>query len=274
MSGVCDMFRSVMAGCLAAAIFAFSAVAEDAPLRRLLTADDARGWEAVGRLNVEGGSFCTGTLIAPDLVLTAAHCLHYPRTGRPVPADRVHFLAGWRKDWAAAHRKGRRIAIHPDFTERSGDQLAMIASDIALVELDAPIRNGGVTPFSVEGYALPGDAVAVVSYARDRSEVPSLQEPCHLLGRQGTILILSCSANFGTSGAPVFVGTEGNWELVSVITSVTQWNERDVSLGAPLGDPVNILMRQLREEDAVFKSVKPGDRNPLPQVNATDTASQ
>ena len=268
------MYRKLVAALCGVFVGATATMAEDAPLRRLLTADDARGWEAVGRLNVEGGSFCTGTLIAPDLVLTAAHCLHYPRTGRPVPADRVHFLAGWRKDWAAAHRKGRRIAIHPDFVNRSDDQLAMIAADIALVELDAPIRSNGVTPFAYDGDALPGDEVAVVSYARDRSEVPSLQEPCHLLGRQGTILLLSCSANFGTSGAPVFVETDGTWELVSVITSITRWNEQAVSLGAPLGAPLDILMRQLRETNAVFKSVKPGERTGLPQVQTTDSSAQ
>ncbi|MCA9564471.1 MAG: trypsin-like serine protease, partial [Myxococcales bacterium] len=32
------------------------------------------GFPAVGALTVDGFSFCTGTLIAPDVVLTAAHC--------------------------------------------------------------------------------------------------------------------------------------------------------------------------------------------------------
>ena len=41
-------------------------------LRLLMTGDDSRGWHAVGRLNIGDNSFCTGALIAPDLVLTAA----------------------------------------------------------------------------------------------------------------------------------------------------------------------------------------------------------
>ena len=259
------MVRFVLAFLIA--VLPVHGMGNDAPLKRLLTADEARGWEAVGRLNVQGAGFCTGTLIAPDLVLTAAHCLHFSATGRPVPADRVHFLAGWRKDWTAAHRQARRIAIHPDFRFTTDDQLAKIAADIALVELDRPILPSVVSPFEPLADARPGDEVSVVSYARDRSEVPSLQEPCHLLGRQGQIMILSCDANFGSSGAPVFLQSEGGEKrVVSVITSMTQWNEREVSLGASLAGPLELLINELRSADPVFRAVRPGAREGLPQV--------
>ena len=33
------------------------------------------GDPAVGDVEIEGGSLCTGTLIAPDVVLTAGHCV-------------------------------------------------------------------------------------------------------------------------------------------------------------------------------------------------------
>lgn len=32
-------------------------------------------WTAIGRLEREGGGFCTGSLVGPDILLTAAHCV-------------------------------------------------------------------------------------------------------------------------------------------------------------------------------------------------------
>ncbi|NOX74649.1 MAG: trypsin-like serine protease, partial [Alphaproteobacteria bacterium] len=68
----------------------------------LNTADAARAWEAVGRVNLVGTGFCTGALIAPNLVLTAAHCMYDKRTGERVKTENVEFLAGWRDGRAAA----------------------------------------------------------------------------------------------------------------------------------------------------------------------------
>ena len=54
---------------------------EASELTKLMTAYDVRGWEAVGRLNIGWGGMCTGALIAPNIVLTAGHCLFDKETG-------------------------------------------------------------------------------------------------------------------------------------------------------------------------------------------------
>ena len=52
----------------------------------MLGPEEAAAYRGVGRLNIAGTRFCTATLIAPAVVLTAAHCLFHPRTGARVPA--------------------------------------------------------------------------------------------------------------------------------------------------------------------------------------------
>lgn len=88
--------RRWMALFIAALCFTSTAFAQDAQLRRLESGADAAGWEAVGRLNIGGTGFCTGALIAPNLVLTAGHCLFDKKTGERIDHTRVEFLAGWR----------------------------------------------------------------------------------------------------------------------------------------------------------------------------------
>jgi len=232
------------------AIFSHSALAGDSPLRKLLTGNDARGWEAVGRIDFDNRAFCTGALIAPDLVLTAAHCLFDHATGRKFPANRITFLAGWRNGRANAYRGVRRTVAYPDFKYSIDSRVARVSTDLALLQLDQPIRSRTVAPLPTGHRPRKGAEVAVVSYAQGRENSPSLQKACHVLARQAGTMVLSCDVDFGSSGAPVFaMGKDGRPEIVSVISAKAEVRGRPVALAARLEKPLEELL-QIVAEDA------------------------
>nr|WP_151718364.1 trypsin-like peptidase domain-containing protein [Gemmobacter serpentinus] len=231
--------------------------ADDAGLKSLETSDMGRGWDAVGRLNLGTKGFCTGALIAPDLVLTAGHCLFDRETGARIDPAQIEFLAGWRNGRAVAYRGVRRALAHPDYVYGGGDSIARVPNDVALLQLDQAIRLPSVTPFATANQPQRGDQVGIVSYARDRSEAPSLQEVCEVLAQRDDMLMLTCDVDFGSSGAPVFALAGGVARVVSVVSAKAEVEGRKVALGTALEGPLADLKAELLRAEGAPRPGKP-----------------
>jgi V8-like Glu-specific endopeptidase len=210
-------------------------------LRALSSADEAREWSAIGRLD-SSESFCSATLIAPDLVLTAAHCL-FDRDGRRLPDGDFTFQASLRNGRAEAYRGIRNAILHPGYPGPNMDNgIAALSQDVALLELDRPIALQTVPPAAYSGRGTVGDPVTVVSYGADRERLASIEEDCLILAEEGTVQILSCSVVSGSSGAPILRVQDGEARVVAVMSARAQWQGDTVAVAIAIEDLLPELM--------------------------------
>lgn len=222
------------------------AVAAEAPERRMLEAEEAAAFTGVGRLNIAGSRFCTATLVAPDVIVTAAHCLFHPLTGARVADGELRFVAGYRIRDRAALRRVTRTVIDPAYAFAKRATYAGIGADLALGRLDRPVPRA-VAPFATGAFADDGAAgpLAIVSYGQDRPHAPSIEAPCGIVERSGPVLALDCAVTYGASGSPLFQGEGGERRLVGVVSAMGRLITPpvNVTFGRLLGDLAPLLAR-------------------------------
>jgi hypothetical protein len=168
------------------------------------------------------GARCTGIVLAPDIVLTAAHCT----------SDATELTVYRSTEAGAESYKVIAVAAHPQYDAR-GYVKSQAAVDLALLKLALPLSDPGPVVMR-ERVPLPGERFLVAGFgdaaagssaglgALQTATLTAIGEPSSLQLRLadpashgGAVAGLgSCR---GDSGGPVFEWSSGRFVLVGVL---------------------------------------------------------
>lgn len=173
-----------------------------------------------------GGGVCTGTMIAPNIILTAAHCI------APGTANRVIDYSTKPPQLIAP----QQVAVHPRYNAQS-IAAHRATADVALLRLSAPMPGKSAAllgvpriPFTpVSRFTVVGIGSTVAG--SDSGVGTARAAPLAVTGQPGTLQVrlvdpqtqnkaAGMGACTGDSGAPAFEDQDGR----SVIVGVVSWS--------------------------------------------------
>lgn len=186
---------------------------------------------AAGRIeHVESPGTCSAALIAPELVITAGHCVS--------TEDRVMFRPGGKIGESAVPVV--HVIHHPLYDPANDPVLWKFRFDFALLRLESPISGDVAVPFPLGPHADLNEKLFLVSW---RDTPQPRQRQCQVIpGYQG-LVTLACDVVGGESGAPVLRMTKEGPELVAVISSRTNQGPQPVAQASDAELRVPPMMR-------------------------------
>jgi protease YdgD len=193
-------------------------------------------WGSVGQVNVAGYRRrieCTGSLIASNVVLTAAHCVMDPWHRKPFPVDEIHFLAGVRGSKWLGHSTARCLHFPPDYEYVDRP----FSRDVVLITLKDNLND--IAPADLDRTKVQSSSdISLVhaAYPADQRYVLTGQFGCHLIEHNLNLWLTDCDARPASSGGPVFVQTKEGLKLAAIMIGVGSSG----SVAVPIADWIDV----------------------------------
>jgi len=196
-------------------------------------------WDAIGQLETASGNLCTATLIAPQLALTAGHCMLESPEGkfdRPVVLRFISHHGQWR--YEIHNIEGRVEESLARRLKADGDGWIVPSraapSDFGLIVLhNAP---QGITPIPLfqdnkqalnNALAAEGNKVTQAGYPEDHLDNLYTHSDCLVTGwSQTSVLSHQCNTLPGDSGSPLMLKTPAGWQIIAVQSSAPAAKDR------------------------------------------------
>ncbi|MCP4679712.1 MAG: trypsin-like serine protease [Deltaproteobacteria bacterium] len=225
-------------------------------------------WGMVGM----GAAICTGTLLAPNIILSAGHCVYYP-------SDNINFIQnpgnlqimGGPKIGGVDYGFPEKIVKHPQWN----GNLGWGAIDLSMIKLETPIE--GVDWYKIREAPAPnvGEMGWIVGYGQ-ASQTDEMTAGTHRAGEttvqeknNRTIYLMNPAATCeGDSGGPFFTQQGGEW----VLTAVTSFGDGTCRTNSR-GGSVNVVT-YLPWIESTFLSLAGYELGEDPPLPDTDTDSE
>jgi protease YdgD len=228
-------WRLLLAACAGPLLGVFALTSD---LRADIIGDDDRvrveergpPWDAIGQVNIGGYRSvgqCSGTLVAPDIVITAAHCVVDDWKAAPVPLHDIHFLAGFDRGKYLAHATAKCLRFLPEYVPpvkalsaqaaKEFSSLEQAGTDVVAIVLNEKLKIAPV-PIAKSAGVEPGLWLTYAGYPADRRYMLSAHFGCQLISvaHEPLLWLHDCDTQPASSGGPMLIKVDGQLQLAAV----------------------------------------------------------